>query len=1075
MRWDWQVYAVLLLDSILLLVVSADFTCQDGADSCPDQGAQQHSSGGTIAAVVYRALNLRDADKFVESGKSDPYVELTCGASVAKTHTVQNSLSPVWDETIALGRHGSGDEIQLRVYDSDSGLEFWDDLLYETTLRVPFCSAFQAETIDADCTGQFDRDCDVLGSSWLMPSQPRCQESAWINLDGKDATRCEAEGAQDACLLLGFDIIPFQVAIEHNYLGDTAKAGVAGYSGELVGSDPGYAEYGKAYVDRAQLIDDKQPLFESLRGGIVIRTDSSQAATLASEPLVDISLSMECDLYICRWKPDSDAALDASPEWLSEGWELTAARLYLFGLAEPGDYMKCRKKRLASTLRNHYGGLESPPVTLYSNGVTGHEEWMYVAIALPAMDDEGTNDLWDMDLSVGTLWVRFFEYVPILAIFLFMGLGRLAAMKWQLVGVESSVAKAAQSGGTVLEALFVCAGQTESNVQLRSNIYFATLATKISLSLPLITLWAWGFATSLSVNPPAVGAMLLFLGTAFTLGGLAYRGWKDRGWLMTGVTLAYICLALLCIMLYCIVAAFIDPAVVDGGEPMSFAGLTAGFFTLNFLPLVALVFMNDHDIVESAKRLRNAMEEPDFSAVDSTKSPVGLDTCYTLSQQTVRSFRWANLMSCLFESGASTRYSLYGLSISFLFIYQMIAIAETNYAELALLNIVTLLTFDSVHYSLHRGSNRWTPGVSILIMASARCFIMAFVAEYWLIGYSLAFLGYGSLLVRSAVRRHLPQLSAQEAGSITFLSHDPAALLSCHDMAANPEIALGYLGLYFIFILALLAYTEPGTLPQPTLAVGSDDWPAYVIPLMSILVVIGTGLFEATFRAYELEKSGLLSVSLQRLFLWHPSVRLPMSLGLVSVTFVTLSGLFVWAATGSLVIFFLCMLVPPILLLAGFVYDRWKSNDFELVWWPPNDKMDAKYGVVQMTDTTWEGDALLLGGGGGGDGMTDTFEQPKDVVYSVRADTMGLPVQGTASQEASSGAPAPTLFGEGSLLLDGTLPDFEAPDLPLIGTLARSRGQEVRNLYHCSDHAPSSRRLRTEPLFVFLRPLLSIS
>lgn len=45
--------------------------------------------------------------------------------------------------------------------DSDSGLEFGDDLMYSTEVRVPWCSAFHAEVATADCGEAYEYECDA--------------------------------------------------------------------------------------------------------------------------------------------------------------------------------------------------------------------------------------------------------------------------------------------------------------------------------------------------------------------------------------------------------------------------------------------------------------------------------------------------------------------------------------------------------------------------------------------------------------------------------------------------------------------------------------------------------------------------------------------------------------------------------------------------------------------------------------------------------------------------------------------------------------------------------------------------
>ncbi|CAM9325981.1 unnamed protein product, partial [Hapterophycus canaliculatus] len=115
---------------------------------------------------------------------------------------------------IDLGFHHSGDLVNMQVMDSDSGLEFGDDLLYSADVRVPWCSAFHADTGTAECEEDYAYNCD--GMAWAMPTQPWCNETSWIYLGSSsdsEGAEADCEEIQDevSCLRLQFMIIPFQV------------------------------------------------------------------------------------------------------------------------------------------------------------------------------------------------------------------------------------------------------------------------------------------------------------------------------------------------------------------------------------------------------------------------------------------------------------------------------------------------------------------------------------------------------------------------------------------------------------------------------------------------------------------------------------------------------------------------------------------------------------------------------------------------------------------------------------------------------------------------------------------------
>lgn len=66
-------------------------------------------------------------------------------------------------------------------------------------------------------------------------------------------------------------------------------------------------------------------------------------------------------------------------------------RSYLDTYLESTEFFGCWKKFYPATSRNYWGGLESDPVTLYANGVAGREDWMYMVIVVPEVDDAVRN------------------------------------------------------------------------------------------------------------------------------------------------------------------------------------------------------------------------------------------------------------------------------------------------------------------------------------------------------------------------------------------------------------------------------------------------------------------------------------------------------------------------------------------------------------------------------------------------------------------------------------------------------------------------------------------------------------
>ncbi|CAM9220023.1 unnamed protein product [Chrysoparadoxa australica] len=784
-------------------------------------------------------------------------------------------------------------------------------------------------------------------------------------------------------------------------------------------------------------------------------------------------MNQDGTIYICRWWPDQEAY--GAPAWLSD-WELTVKRAYLADLTELSEYMRCYSKHFSKTKRNYYGGLDEDPIMLYTNGVSGNEEYMYMALVVPDVDDEEDGLGYSSQFTLSVFWARLMEYLPMLVIFFSMTKSYMHKIGWRADLIESHILKLAMRKDHILRHLFIGYGASDRNVEFRRNLFFCRCAVQLSLAMPLITLWAWGFSTIITVNPPAVGFFILLASTAFLVGWYGFKFWKVRGWLMGKASLLCFGTAILLVVCYCAATVFVDPAVYDGGEPLNFTGVTSIFFTLELLPLIFLLFVNDAKLKRSIKKLPSIPLKLLWMASSFTHSLNHSQSCFhcptfvcqadpeAMAQQqednvmrelqesnpysrllgdgytalpSIAVFKWTTALTAGMavrdhDGNKRRNRQIYYLSLLCLAVYQIISITDTDYPELALVNIITLNVLNSVHYSLHRGAIYWTPGFSIMLMGLARLCMMASMAQYWLFGYSLAFIVYGSALVQEVVRVQLPSLTAEEAGAIAYAGHDPSEL-KCNDLAANPELVLGYSSAYYIFILVFLAYAKPESLPQPTVPVGGQDWPIYIFGVISFLVVIASGLFVATSRSFSLLRQGLLSPELTQAFLWHPSIRLPMILAISSMVLVVISGLLIWAATGSSAVFTICLFTPAIILTGTFTYKSWKANDYELVWWPPNAARDKLLGVRMEGDpedddepsndermaqgmmSTLQSNGFGGGAGGGlGGGLFGGFQLPN---FSVTGGTIRGP-----SSPAGSAMPMPAL--------------------PLKSALAKKRGAE---------------------------------
>ncbi|CAM9325405.1 unnamed protein product, partial [Ectocarpus sp. 12 AP-2014] len=639
---------------------------------------------------------------------------------------------------------------------------------------------------------------------------------------------------------------------------------------------------------------------------------------------------------------------------------------------------------------------------------------------------------------------------------------------------QAAVAQGKQRN--VLRHLLATHGKSEKNAIFRRNLCLAAFSTRLSLLVPVVALWAWGLAMVITVNPPAVGFLFCFIGTSLIMGWYGYNYWKSRGWMMTWPSLVCILGAVFFLMASLAAEVFVDPAAYFGSGDLDFCGLTGIFFTLDMLPLVFLLFSNDAKLQRSVNKLgavvgqatrleelkgtnskfsptlkrtlseemmlnMGEMERPGLKRDDAgdagelmAKNPFYslLGDCYTIVAS-INTFRFSDLLSATMRTSLTKKKrrnrSLYALSVLFMLAYLTVSAARTSHAHLSLLNIITLVLLDSCHYSIHRGSTYWSPGYGVMLMATARVSIIAFMSNLWIVGYSIAFVIYGGALIRAVVTHRLPRLNQEEAGAVVFLGHDPKGI-KCDDIAANPELVLAYTSLYFVLVLVVLAYAEPSGLPTSSITVWGQEWPAYIFTLTGVLVVVSSGLFVACLRSLSLGKQGLLPAKLGAAYMWHPAVRLPTILATATGLSVLCTGLLVWAATGSSATFKVSLCLPAMVLLGRSTYSRWVKNDYELVRWPPDVEKDKAAGIhvageEQEDDTP---DAAQLAAG-----MLGDLFSPGDFGAS----------DGGGMKDEGGGKPG-IILPEFRPTGDVFTGDIQMPVLPLKSALQRTRAAQQR-------------------------------
>ena len=133
------------------------------------------------------------------------------------------------------------------------------------------------------------------------------------------------------------------------------------------------------------------------------------------------------------------------------------------------------------------------------------------------------------------------------------------------------------SSANLLVSLFVSYNESKHNIEFRRHLYYATLATKMSIFFPLVILWLWGVVAITTVNPPAVGWGILLVGSMLIFGLYGFTLWKSQGWCMSPMAFRCLCISAGCAICFIIVVVFANPAVMFGHQALDFLSLSAVF------------------------------------------------------------------------------------------------------------------------------------------------------------------------------------------------------------------------------------------------------------------------------------------------------------------------------------------------------------------------------------------------------------------------------------------------------------------------------------------------------------------
>ncbi|CAK4571432.1 unnamed protein product [Aphanomyces euteiches] len=963
------------------LRLNNSFSCAGGPTLCPDAGTFKYA-GGNLTITIVEMRNLPQLDHFGPfSLETDAFITVSFGVDVLSTAPCLNSLNPVWppcaqpgcrgasdlQRDLTFGFRPSGTPFTLTVWDYDDGLEFAHDFIGSMTLHVIYCSALTSISQPTPHAGQ--------DSSFAMPKQPLCVEEIWLPLAPGACFDASGNATSTPCMRLRQTVVPFQVKFEETFVPNALMAGgMGGYYAATTSSI-----YGRVWTPGDQRLQNYYKMSAS-QGGILVRPDNTRGmnnnpgnASLIPRfgfaPFARFTINFDATMYVFRRATDvATDSIVGTLEWLDPkfGWTTEQEAAQLVGVAE--DFLAVSKDVNAHAVNQYGDALGAGVVTgvniqQKNNDVTLS---MYFIVLVPKVPGLGTPPVYSKEFSRGAFLLSALQFGPSFALLLFLAVRYCRMMHFRLDRVPSYLVADTKSSPAIVAMLFLCYDRSPANVDFRRNLFYATWAVRVCLASPFFVLITWGATAISTVQPPAVGFFLLFVGSGSLVGHYACLKWRRMGWRMTREVMACLATSCVCGFLFLFCSIFADPRVFVGGQRIEFFSLTAFSLTLNMMPMIWLTFTNDSKIMKSLaqvlavvtvgkkvgllkKKFKN-LGTVGLKLATATESlrhergikPVSpfdalLGSYYSIVR-TIPGFAMADILQSAFvnDKPHHANRKLYGAAVAILVAYAIVGFVRSEFPTQGVGILVTVLLLDATLGLVLRGHLTWSAGYISLLMGLCRVSLAATCGKYWLLGQTMSFAILGGALCREIVGRNLPRMSAQEAGGITFFGHE-VAQEKLLDISATPEFGLGFLSFFFLFLLVTVAFVGDNSVKLPVLG---QFWPLWVFGVLSFVLVLFTGIALASSRAFFLMKQRLLSDYAANVYLYKPGFHLPFILAAGSELLVVMSGLFLFAATNSSFILLLSIFSPVLLMLSTVVFVQWRKNDHRLVIWPPEDNDD---------------------------------------------------------------------------------------------------------------------------------------
>ena len=195
--------------------------------------------------------------------------------------------------------------------------------------------------------------------------------------------------------------------------------------------------------------------------------------------------------------------------------------------------------------------------------------------------------------------------------FMFLIARFLIKIKFQVNRIPSYLLTRSKSGAntSVLQTLFSSYHETPSNAEFRAHLYHAWNIIQFLIILPVFLILSWGFSCAVSIQPPALGYGVAFIGSSGIVFWFAFQLWEQNKYRMTPTALFSFSISVALFLCFAISVVFEDISVLSYGRPLNFPSLSLVFGTINTMPLLIIVFQQDKNYKVNLELAINKIDE----------------------------------------------------------------------------------------------------------------------------------------------------------------------------------------------------------------------------------------------------------------------------------------------------------------------------------------------------------------------------------------------------------------------------------------------------------------------------------